>query len=123
MLASIAEDLRGVSIILRIGLTPMDARCSVGSDEGAVTMEILPHIHLIFSNLKTWLLSTHHGSVQKQHMQAPGHASLRPSRRCSGLIDERLGPTYAGLYGIAKGSQEWAHPTPTRGARGSQPDT
>ena len=32
-------------------------------------MDILPHIHLAFSNLKTRLLGTHHGSVQKQHMQ------------------------------------------------------
>lgn len=96
-------------------------------------MEILPHIHLIFSNLKTWLLGTHHGSVQKQHMQAYlNEFTFRFNRRRTpmaafqtvlGLIDERLGPTYAGLYGIAKGSQEWAHPTPTRGAGGSQPDT
>src|SRR5215831_21151681 len=33
-------------------------------------MDILPHIHIAFSNLKTWLLGTHHGSVQQQHMQA-----------------------------------------------------
>jgi len=29
----------------------------------------LPLIHLVFSNLKTWLLGTHH-SVSDQHMQA-----------------------------------------------------
>jgi hypothetical protein len=30
-----------------------------------------------------------------------------------GLIGERQGPTYAGLYGVAKGGDEWQHPNPT----------
>lgn len=57
-------------------------------------MEILPHIHLIFSNLKTWLLGTHHGSVQKQHMQAYlNEFTFRFNRRTSrrrGLLFYRL---------------------------------
>ena len=28
-----------------------------------------------------------------------------------GLAKERQGPTYRGLYGIAKGQEIWAHPT------------
>ena len=97
-----------------------------GSPERAV--EILPHIHLVFSNLKTWLLGTHHGSVQKQHMQAYlNEFTFRFNRRGTpmaafqtvlGLIGERQGPTYEGLYGIAKGSDEaWAHPNEPRRPR------
>jgi transposase-like protein len=90
--------------------------------------EILPHIHLIFSNLKTWLLGTHHGSVRKQHLQAYlNEFTFRFNRRVVpmaafqtvlGLIGERQGPTYAGLYGVAKGSDAWRHPNPTCRMRG-----
>ncbi len=31
---------------------------------------ILPLIHLEFANLKTWLQGTHHGRVERQHLQA-----------------------------------------------------
>lgn len=82
---------------------------------------ILPHIHRVFSNLKTWLLGTHHG-VSKQHLQAYlNEFTFRYNRRGTpmaafqtvlGLIAERRGPTYRGLYGVAKGSAEWAHPNP-----------
>jgi len=34
-----------------------------------VTEECLPIIHLVFANLKSWLLGTHHG-VSHQHLQA-----------------------------------------------------
>lgn len=83
-------------------------------------MEILPHIHIAFSNLKTWLLGTHHGSVKKQHMQAYlNEFTFRFNRRKTpmaafqtvlGLIAERKGPTYEGLYGIVKGGDDWRHP-------------
>jgi transposase-like protein len=86
--------------------------------------EILPHIHLIFSNLKTWLMGTHHGSVRKQHLQAYlNEFAFRFNRRgvpmaafqtVLGLIGERQGPTYEGLAGIIKGSTEWAHPNAPR---------
>src|SRR5439155_17023001 len=91
-------------------------------------MVILPRIHLIFSNLKTWLLGTHHGSVSRQHMQAYlNEFTFRFNRRVVpmaafqtvlGLIGERQGPTYAGLYGVAKGSDAWRHPNPTCRIRG-----
>jgi transposase-like protein len=32
--------------------------------------EILPHVHLIISLLKRWLLGTHQGAVSDKHMQA-----------------------------------------------------
>lgn len=80
----------------------------------------LTHIHRVFSNLKTWLLGTHHG-VSKQHLQAYlNEYTYRFNRRQTpmagfqtvlGLAKERLGPTYRGLYGVAKGRKEWLHPT------------
>ncbi len=84
-----------------------------------VTSDLI-HIHRVFSNLKTWLLGTHHGAVRKQHLQAYlNEYTFRFNRRGTpmaafqtvlGLAKERLGPTYKGLYGVAKGRKEWVHP-------------
>jgi transposase-like protein len=38
-----------------------------GSRENAKN---LPHVHRIISNLKTWLMGTHHGRVERQRLQA-----------------------------------------------------
>ncbi len=83
----------------------------------------LPHIHRVFSNLKTWLLGTHHGAVSKQHLQAYlNEFTFRFNRRKTpmaafqtalGLGTQRLGPTYKGLYGVAKDGK-WRHPTNPR---------
>jgi len=85
-----------------------------------VSFELI-HIHRVFSNLKTWLLGTHHG-VSKQHLQAYlNEYCFRFNRRGTpmaafqtvlGLAKERLGPTYKGLYGVAKGRKAWMHPNP-----------
>lgn len=82
---------------------------------------ILPHVHRLFSNLKTWLIGTHHG-VSQQHLQAYlNEYVFRFNRRRTpmaafqtvlGLIAERRGPTYEGIYGVQKGSGEWEHPNP-----------
>jgi transposase-like protein len=82
----------------------------------------LPHIHRVFSNLKTWLLGTHHG-VSPQHLQAYlNEYVFRFNRRGTpmaafqtvlGLAKERIGPTYKELYGVAKhGEFAWVHPNP-----------
>ncbi len=82
----------------------------------------LGHIHKVFSNLKSWLIGTHHG-VSPQHLQAYlNEFVFRFNRRNTpmaafqtvlGLSSERLGPTYRGLYGVAKHSQiAWQHPNP-----------
>jgi len=86
-----------------------------------VSPDGLIHIHRVFSNLKTWLLGTHHGSVSKQHLQAYlNEYTFRFNRRGTpmaafqtvlGLAKERLSPTYEGLYGVAKGKELWVHPT------------
>ena len=84
-----------------------------------VTLD-LPHIHRVFSNLKTWLLGTHHGAVKKQHLQAYLNeycfrfncrkTPMAAFQTVLGMTSVRLGPTYKGLYGIAKGEREWVHP-------------
>jgi len=74
----------------------------------------LPMIHLVFSNLKTWILGTHHG-VSQQHLQAYlNEYVFRFNRRfypmtafnsILGLASHIEAPTYAGLY-----SGKWVHP-------------
>lgn len=74
----------------------------------------LPMIHVVFGNLDTWLLGTHHG-VSPKHLQAYlNEFTFRFNRRFwpTAAFDAVLGiglrvaaPTYDGLYG---GS--WSHP-------------
>ena len=74
----------------------------------------LPTIHIVFSNLKTWLLGTHH-SVSQQHLQAYlNEYVFRFNRRfypmtafnsVLGLAAHAVPPTYEALY-----SGEWIHP-------------
>ena len=71
----------------------------------------LPMIHLVFSNLKTWILGTHHG-VSQQHLQSYlDEYTFRFNRRfypmtafhsVLGLAVKTVPPTYAQLY-----SGEW----------------
>jgi transposase-like protein len=80
----------------------------------------LKHIHRIFSNLKTWILGTHHG-VSKIHLQAYlNEFTFRFNRRGTpmaafqtvlGLGSQHLGPTYKGLYGMRTGVSSYLHPT------------
>jgi hypothetical protein len=76
----------------------------------------LPMIHLVFSNLKTWLYGTHHGRVEAQHLQAYlNEYVFRFNRRfypmnsfnsALGISAGVVPPTYAQLY-----SGHWKHPT------------
>lgn len=78
------------------------------------------YVHRIFSNLKTWLLGTHHGAVTSKHLQAYlNEYTYRFNRRylrgpaflkALGLATQiEEWPTYDHLYhaGEAKG---WVHP-------------
>jgi len=95
-------------------------RLSENGYQHIVSPDELIHIHRVFSNLKTWLLGTHHGAVRKQHLQAYlNEYTFRFNRRNTpmaafqtvlGLAKERMGPTYHGLYGIAKGQKAYVHP-------------
>ena len=72
-----------------------------------VAEEYLPIIHLVFSNLKTWLQGTHHG-VSPQHLQAClNEFTFRFNRRfypfnafrsLLGIAGEVTAPTYAERY-------------------------
>jgi transposase-like protein len=74
----------------------------------------LPTIHLVFSNLKTWLLGTHHG-VSQQHLPAYlNEYVFRFNRRfypmtafnsVLGLAAHAVSPTYEALY-----QGQWVHP-------------
>lgn len=75
----------------------------------------LPMIHLVFSNLKTWILGTHHGAIGQQHLQAYlNEYVFRFNRRfypmttfnsVLGLAAHATSPTYEQLY-----SGDWQHP-------------
>jgi hypothetical protein len=80
-----------------------------------VAEDFLPVIHLVFANLKTWLLGTHHG-VSAQHLQAYlNEFTFRFNRRffpfnafrsLLGIAGGAEAPTFAELY-----SGNWDHPT------------
>jgi transposase-like protein len=80
-----------------------------------VADEFLPIVHLVFSNLKTWLGGTHHG-VSSRHLQAYlNEFTFRFNRRfypfnafrsLLGVAGGVAAPTFDGLY-----SGGWSHPT------------
>ena len=75
----------------------------------------MPIIHLVFSNLKTWLNGIHHG-VSAKHLQAYlNEFAFRFNRQFHpfnafrsllGVAGQAEAPTYAELY-----SGEWTNPT------------
>ena len=75
----------------------------------------LPMIHLVFSNLKTWILGTHHGRIEPHHLQAYLNEYVyRFNRRffpmtafnsVLGLAARAPSATYKELY-----SGNWVHP-------------
>jgi hypothetical protein len=72
----------------------------------------LPMIHLVFSNLKTWINGTHHGRIEPHHLQSYlNEFVFRFNRRfypmnsfnsVLGIAARTVPPTYAQLY-----SGEW----------------
>ena len=83
--------------------------------EPEVAEQFMPMIHLVFSNLKTWLNGIHHG-VSAKHLQAYlNEFTFRFNRRfypfnafrsLLGIAGGVEAPTYADLY-----SGAWTHPT------------
>src|SRR5271166_733235 len=75
--------------------------------DSEVTDEFLPIIHLVFANLKTWLIGIHHG-VSERHLQAYlNEFTFRFNRRfypfnafrsLLGIASDAKAPTYAQLY-------------------------
>jgi hypothetical protein len=80
----------------------------------AMAETYLPIVHLVFTNLKSWLLGCHHG-VSPQHLQAYlNEYAFRFNRRfypfnsfrsLLGISGRSVAPTYDGLY-----SGSWQHP-------------
>jgi transposase-like protein len=80
----------------------------------------LPHVHRVISNAKTWLEGTHHGRVEKKHLQAylneytfrfnrrfwRGPAIKRALRL---IMNSSKAPTYDDLY-QAGAEGGWLHP-------------
>lgn len=87
----------------------------VEGNDPAVAEAYLPIVHLVFSNLKSWLRGCHHG-VSPKHLQAYlNEFTFRFNRRfypfnafrsLLGIGGETTGPTYTELY-----DREWEHPT------------
>jgi transposase-like protein len=85
------------------------------SGDPQVSEEFMPIVHLVFSNLKTWLNGIHHG-VSDKHLQAYlNEFTFRFNRRfypfnafrsLLGLAGNATAPTRTGLY-----SGQWRHPT------------
>ncbi|MFO0646366.1 MAG: IS1595 family transposase [Polyangiales bacterium] len=88
-------------------------QCKVLHGDAAATKEWLPMVHIVISNLKTWLRGTHHG-VSPQHLQTYlNEYVFRFNRRfypmtsfasVLGIGSVSRGPTYEGLYG-----GDWEH--------------
>jgi len=105
----------------RLGAMGYDYRPLVIHGDPERTEAHLPMIHIVFSNLKTWLMGTHHG-VSQHHLQAYlNEFVFRFNRRfypmtnfatVLGIGPVTTSPTYLGLY-----SGEYVHPNPT----GSRP--
>ena len=72
-----------------------------------VAEEYLPLIHLVFSNLKSWILGVHHG-VDPQHLQSYLNEytfhfnrrfySFNSFRSLLGIASDSTSPTYEKLY-------------------------
>lgn len=93
----------------------------VGEDSVDVA-EQLVHIHRVFSNLKTWLLGTHHG-VSAKHLQAYlNEYTFRFNRRFDpfhafqavlGIGSKIDGPEYEEIYNAGE-EGGWLHANPKR---------
>jgi hypothetical protein len=121
--AFVKENVAKGSVVRTDGWQGYDALQNMGYRHEAVVLDgdpervekHLPMVHLVFSNLKAWLLGTHHGRVETQHLQAYlNEYVFRFNRRfypmtafnsVLGLATHAVPPTYKQLY-----SAESAHP-------------
>ena len=108
----VSDDWSGYSSLRKQGYDH-HAIAECGNPE--IAEEFMPMIHLVFSNLKTWINGIHHG-VSPKHLQAYlNEFTFRFNRRfypfnafrsLLGIAGGAEAPTYAELY-----SGDWAHPT------------
>lgn len=108
----VTDDWSGYASLKRRGY---DHHSIAQCGDPEIADEFLPISHMVFSNLKSWLLGTHHG-VSRKHLQAYlNEFTFRFNRRfypfnafrsLLGNAGGAAGPTYAQLY-----TGEWRHPT------------
>jgi hypothetical protein len=108
----VTDDWSGYGSLRKLGY---DHHAIAECGDPEVAEEFMPIIHLVFSNLKTWLNGIHHG-VSAKHLQAYlNEFTFRFNRRfypfnafrsLLGIAGGTASPTYAELY-----SGEWRHPT------------
>jgi transposase-like protein len=87
-------------------------RVDVGEDYG--DNYPLPELHRVFSNLKTWILGTHHGAIMHKHLQAYlnefafrfnfRHSKFAAFQILLGIGTHVEAPTYKEIF-----SGEWKH--------------
>lgn len=83
----------------------------------AMAEDYLPIVHLVFANLKSWLLGIHHGVSRNmcrltQRICIPlqqAVLSVHSFRSLLGISGRSVAPTYEGLY-----SGSWQHPRCSR---------
>jgi len=85
----------------------------------------LVHIHRVFSNLKAWLIGTHHG-VSSKHLQAYlsefgyryNHRAnpMRSFMKALGISSHVEGPEYEELYEVGE-PDGWLHSNPQKALR------
>lgn len=120
--AFVVQSVEPHSHIITDGWVGYDGLTALGYDHDPVVLggdpekaeKALPMIHLVSSNLKAWILGTHHG-VSQQHLQASlNEFVFRFNRRfypmtafnsVLGIATRVEAPTYEALY-----SGEWTHP-------------
>ena len=100
----ITDDWKGYAGLIKHGYDPV-AIAERGDPQ--VAEEYMPIVHLVFSNLKTWLRGIHHG-VSPQHLQAylneftfRFHRRFYPFnafRSLLGIAGDVTAPTYAERY-------------------------
>lgn len=123
LLPFVTENVAKGSLVRTDGFAPYCSLANLGYKHDPLTIAgdpekadaHLPMIHLVFSNLKTWILGTHHGAIAQQHLQAYlNEYVFRFNRRfypmtafnsVLGLATRSVPPTYEELY-----SGDWVHP-------------
>jgi len=108
----VTDDWSGYASLRKRGY---DHHAIAESGDPETAEQFMPMIHLVFSNLKTWLNGIHHG-VSAKHLQAYlNEFTFRFNRRfypfnafrsLLGIAGGVEAPTYAELY-----SGAWVHPT------------
>ena len=70
----------------------------------------LPHLHRTFSNLKTWILGTHHGAIMHRHLPEylnefafrfnSRHNKFAAFQTLLGIGTHVTAPTYAEMFAV-----------------------